>query len=164
MVYSYTRPRGPIAAMYSSPGPACYTLPGLVGHQGHDPRSTQARRAAWCFGVRHKSLDAVERSPGPVYYPDVRTTRFGKEGEPHYSLYGRPRNLKMYSFPPPGTYSPETAGPVVSPRAPSYSFGMRTKHRTAGQNPGTHCTLSYHLHCSKYHDRNDKIVLWSVLF
>ena len=67
MVYNYTKPRGPIAAMYSSPGP-CYGLPGLVGQKSHDPRSVHNKGAAYPFGVRHGKF-RDDCSPGPCYYP-----------------------------------------------------------------------------------------------
>lgn len=47
-----TKPRGPIAAMYNSPGP-CYALPTLVGQPGHDFRSVHNKKPAWVFGIRH---------------------------------------------------------------------------------------------------------------
>lgn len=50
MVYNYTIPRGPIAPMFSSPGPA-YKLPGLVGQPGHDPRSVHEKKPAYPFGM-----------------------------------------------------------------------------------------------------------------
>ena len=62
MVYKYTKPRGPLAATYSSPGP-CYGLPGLVGQQHHDPRSLYCRGPAFVFGTRHSGLTA-DSSPG----------------------------------------------------------------------------------------------------
>jgi len=84
MVYKYTKPRGPIAAMYSSPGP-CYGLPGLVGQQHHDPRSSHCRGPAYPFGVRHTGL-TCDSSPGPCYLPDPKTYRNGRDGSPRYSL------------------------------------------------------------------------------
>ena len=52
MVYSETKPRGPIAAQYHSPGPI-YNLPGLVGGNNHDPRSVHEQKPAYSFGTRH---------------------------------------------------------------------------------------------------------------
>ena len=42
MAYNYTKPRRPIAAMYTSPGP-CYALPSLMGQTRHDPRSIHTK-------------------------------------------------------------------------------------------------------------------------
>jgi len=94
MVYEYTRPRGPIAAMYSSPGP-CYGLPGLVGQEHHDPRSSHCRGPAYLFGVRHSGLTS-DSSPGPCYLPDSKTYRNGRDGSPHYSLYARHRHQSAF--------------------------------------------------------------------
>jgi len=61
MVYQYTKPRCAIAAMYSSPGP-CYGLPGLVGQQDHDPRSSYCRGPAFYFGVRHTGIEMFDET------------------------------------------------------------------------------------------------------
>lgn len=122
MVYNYTRPRAPIAAMYSSPGP-CYALPSLVGQPRHDPRSVHYRAPAYPFGVHHRSQSG-NAGPGPSkYYPDSKMHRDGPDGTPHYSLYGRRRDLMPFSTPAPGTYAPEKTTNYTKQRLPSYSFG-----------------------------------------
>jgi len=133
MVYQYTKPRGPIAAMYRSPGP-CYPLPGLVGQNTHDPRSVHYKGAAYSFGIRHGKWKD-DCSPGPCYYPSAKVYRDGTDGTPHYSLYGRPREAGAYKTPGPGAYSPEHAGPSAQPRHPSYSFGDRHRHRKTENTP-----------------------------
>ncbi|XP_017883748.1 outer dense fiber protein 3B-like, partial [Ceratina calcarata] len=55
-----TKRRGPIAAEYSSPGPACVTLPPLIGKTV--PDSKRGRAPAFSFGSRHA---AKMDSPGP---------------------------------------------------------------------------------------------------
>ncbi|VDP44045.1 unnamed protein product [Schistosoma mattheei] len=138
MVYNYTRPRGPIAAMYSSPGP-CYALPSLVGFPNHDPRSNHLRGAQWSFGIRHEKFNS-ECSPGPCYYPDSKILRDGKDGTPHYSLYSRQKEAMIFSNPGPGAYTPENSpnrynidpmlGKTVRSQkqsAPAYSLSSRTK-------------------------------------
>ncbi|KAK6985347.1 outer dense fiber protein 3-B [Biomphalaria glabrata] len=70
MVYEYTKPRCPIAAMYSSPGPA-YGLPTLVGEKFHDPRSVHVKYPAYSFGVRHGKFKD-DSGPGPCYYPNPK--------------------------------------------------------------------------------------------
>ena len=72
--YNYTRPRQPIAAMFSSPGP-CYGLPSLVGQQNHDIRSVHQKYPAWNFGIRHGKF-RDDCSPGPCYFPDSKIYRF----------------------------------------------------------------------------------------
>lgn len=133
MVYNYTKPRGPIAAMYSSPGPA-YKLPGLVGQPEHDPRSTHQREPAYPFGVRHGKF-ADDCSPGPCYYPDAKIFRDGKDGTPHYSLYARQKDLTAFKTPGPGAYKPETAGPTAHFHHPQYSFGTRHRNRRTDNVP-----------------------------
>ncbi|KAK0084397.1 hypothetical protein PV326_006269 [Microctonus aethiopoides] len=55
-----TRRRGPIAAEFASPGPACVTLPPLLGKTVVD--SKRGRAPAFSFGSRHAHKD---ESPGP---------------------------------------------------------------------------------------------------
>ena len=131
-----TKPRGPVAAMFKSPGPV-YQLPNLTGYLRHDPRSDHVRNPAWGMGVKHGKL-SDECGPGPVHYPDVRFTRYGKDGTPQYSLYGRSKDMQSIqaSYPPPGAYSPEKSGPSASPRAPAYSMGSRSRYRSTDQVPG----------------------------
>ena len=88
-----TKRRGPIAAEYSSPGPATYGLPGLIGQPGHDTRSVHLRGPAYPFGLKRAKF-ADECSPGPKYKPDIKIFRDGKDGTPHYSLSSRHKNLK----------------------------------------------------------------------
>ena len=69
MIYEPTRPRVPVAASYTGPGPT-YGLPGLTGREKHDPTSRFARAPAYHFGGRPERY-ADERSigPGPAYMP-----------------------------------------------------------------------------------------------
>ena len=134
MDYNYTKPRGPVGAMYSSPGPAVYQLPGLLGQNTHDPRSTQNKAPAYCFGVRHGKLKD-DCSPGPQYHPDAKYYRDGKDGTPQYSLFSRPKTGTQFHTPGPGAYSPESSGPVSKYEAPKYSFGTRGKHRRTDNVP-----------------------------
>lgn len=133
MVYQYTKPRGPIAAMYSSPGP-CYGLPGLVGQKTHDPRSVHTKMPSYPFGVRHGKFKD-DCSPGPCYYPNPKVYRDGNDGTPHYSLYSRQKDGTMFKVPGPGAYSPEAAGPTSHFKHPAYSFGTRHRHRRTDNTP-----------------------------
>ncbi|CAH8576464.1 unnamed protein product [Schistosoma turkestanicum] len=134
MVYNYTKPRGPIAAMYSSPGP-CYALPGLTGFPNHDPRSNHLRGAQWSFGIRHRAIDS-QCSPGPRYYPDSKILRDGKDGTPHFSLYSRQKEAMMFSNPGPGAYSIENSDQFVFNKAPACSLSSRTKELKPDDFPG----------------------------
>ena len=84
-------PRGPIAAMYGSPGPI-YNLPGLVGQPKHDPRSVHGKGPAYIFGIRHGKF-ADDCSPGPAHLPNAKCYRNGMDGTPHYSLYAKRKDL-----------------------------------------------------------------------
>jgi len=133
MVYPYTKPRAPIAAMYSSPGP-CYALPGICGQKTHDPRSVHYKGPAYIFGIKHgKFVD--DCSPGPCHAINHKTYRDGLDGTPHYSLYSRPNDPRRFNVPGPGTYSPEHAGPGAKYRAPIYSFGTRHRNRGTDNTP-----------------------------
>ncbi|KAK7108569.1 ciliary microtubule associated protein 1A-like [Littorina saxatilis] len=131
--YKYTRPRQPIAAMFSSPGP-CYGLPGLVGQRNHDTRSVHVKYPAWNFGIRHGKF-RDDCSPGPCYFPDTKIFRDGKDGTPHYSLYSRAADPNLFSAPGPGAYSPEATGAGGKRMPPAYSFGTRHKARRTDQTP-----------------------------
>eukprot|EP00178_Gracilaria_changii_P025893 TRINITY_DN79576_c0_g1_i1.p1 TRINITY_DN79576_c0_g1~~TRINITY_DN79576_c0_g1_i1.p1 ORF type:complete len:253 (+),score=-5.43 TRINITY_DN79576_c0_g1_i1:122-880(+) len=137
MVYNYTKPRGPIAAMYSSPGP-CYGLPGLVGQSTHDPRSVHQRGPAYPFGVRHGKFKD-DCSPGPAHFPNSKIYRDGPDGTPHYSLYGRQKDPGSFPVPGPGAYSPEKAGKSAQPSPAEYSFGIRHKHKRTDNTPAPNC-------------------------
>lgn len=134
MVYNYTKPRAPIAAMYSSPGP-CYGLPGLMGQKEHDPRSEHNKGPAFVFGVRHGKFKD-EAGPGPCYFPNPRYSRMGPDGTPHYSLYARYRSSTQFMTPGPGAYSPEHVGPTAHFKAPTYIFGIRHRNRRTDDTPG----------------------------
>lgn len=137
MVYNYTKPRAPIAAMYSSPGP-CYALPGLVGQKTHDPRSSHQKGPAYPFGVRHGKF-ADECGPGPAHFPNPKIYRDGADGTPKYSLYSRRKEGVTFKAPGPGAYSPEAVGKQAYPHHPEYSFGSRHKNRGTDQTPAANC-------------------------
>lgn len=126
--YNYTKPRGPIQAMFKSPGPATYGLPDLVGQGKHDPRSAHYKNPAYSFGVKHGKL-SDDCSPGPCYQPEGKIYKNGKDGTPHYSLYARYRDIARFNVPGPGAYSPEQSGPMAHFHHPKYSFGSRTRQR-----------------------------------
>ena len=76
-------------------------------------------------------------SPGPIHALNSNYTRRGKDGTPHYSLFSRPADLRIFKPPGPGTYSPEHAGPQSHYHAPVYSFGSRSRYRVTDDNPGS---------------------------
>ena len=152
MVYEYTKPRAPIAAMFGSPGP-CYGLPNLCGSNIHDPRSVHGKAPAYSFGIKHGKL-SDDCSPGPCHMPNKKIYRDGADGTPHYSLYARYRELSQFKTPGPGAYSPEKAGPSSHHHHPAYPFGTRHKHRKSDNTPGKNLIVILLRVCIKF---------WNVL-
>ncbi|ESO99031.1 hypothetical protein LOTGIDRAFT_142353 [Lottia gigantea] len=133
MACTETKPRVPIAAMYTPPGP-CYSLPSLTGGTSHDPRSGHNKQPAYSFGVKHgKFVD--DCSPGPCYLPDSKISRSGKDGTPHYSLYSRNQGASTFKTPGAGAYRPENSGPSSKYHHPAYSFGSRPRYRKNDNTP-----------------------------
>ncbi|CAI9718867.1 Hypothetical predicted protein [Octopus vulgaris] len=134
MTFKPTKPRGPIAAMYSSPGP-CYQLPNLIGHEGHDTRSTYQKAPSYVFGLKQESRKSG-CSPGPKYnFSHLQVFRDGKDGTPQYSLYGRPKQRPTIHTPGPGSYSISPSAKSVFESAPTYSFGQRHEGRRTDTTP-----------------------------
>ncbi|XP_055505083.1 outer dense fiber protein 3-like [Leucoraja erinacea] len=126
------RPRGPIAAFYSSPGPK-YGLRGSTGYELHD--ATRFRSPSYSFGVPHARL-TVDSSPGPAYLVPSLLTHRGRDGAPAYSLYGRPKDLKPFQTPGPGYYAPENSGKSAFTAAPAFSIASRTRGFRTDHSPG----------------------------
>jgi hypothetical protein len=135
MVFEYTKPRGPVAAMYASPGP-CYGLPSLVGQKNHDPRSAHNRAPAYPFGLKHGKT-ADECGPGPAYLPDPNSNR---TRPPAYTMVGKRGEGRRFQGPGPMDYDviPCESRNISSDntRAPAYTFGLNIKHRSAEDTPG----------------------------
>uniref|UniRef100_A0A668A4R1 Tripartite motif containing 35-30 n=1 Tax=Myripristis murdjan TaxID=586833 RepID=A0A668A4R1_9TELE len=140
------KPRGPIAALYSSPGPK-YALPGLTGHNHHDPRKYKA--PVFSFGTRH-GQSGSDTSPGPRYLIPSNITRLGRDGTPAFSLYSRPRDPELFQAPGPGQYSPEHSGKSVYSSAPAYSLSGRSKDFGNDQTPGN----------IFWYDDNDNVIVF----
>ncbi|XP_071506346.1 ciliary microtubule associated protein 1A-like [Diadema antillarum] len=121
MDWTPTKPRGPIAASFSGPGPSVM-LPSCLGQR---TSINKKMNPIYSFGIRHCKL-FDDCSPGPCYAMNSRVSRKGHTGEPHYSLYGRPKDIKPFRTPGPGAYSPEKAGQSAHYHAPSYSLSSRT--------------------------------------
>ncbi|XP_041795621.1 outer dense fiber protein 3-B [Chelmon rostratus] len=124
------RPRGPIAALYGSPGPK-YTLPGLTGASKHDP--TKYKAPAFSFGTRHNQTN-YNCSPGPQYL--IPTTRHGRSGAPAFSLGSRWKEPESFTSPGPGKYSPERADKQICHSAPAFSLSGRGKDIRGCETPG----------------------------
>ncbi|XP_072551595.1 ciliary microtubule associated protein 1B [Salminus brasiliensis] len=126
------KPRGPIAALYGSPGPK-YALPGVTGMNFHDPRKRKA--PGFSFGTRHRQF-SPSCSPGPGHLVPSNITRVGRDGTPAYSLYSRPKDPQLFQTPGPGRYSPERAGMITYYSSPAYSLSGRSKGFRRDQSPG----------------------------
>ncbi|NXT35358.1 ODF3A protein, partial [Pelecanoides urinatrix] len=113
------RPRGPIAALYTSPGPK-YGLPTNVGYRLHDP--CRGRAPAYSFGLRAGGRQD-ERSPGPAYLVPPKTTTKGKDGIPAYTMCGRPHDLPLVRTPGPGEGGAGSPGGAAGLGTPSRAPG-----------------------------------------
>lgn len=122
---SPTIPRGPIGAMFSSPGPARYGLPGLTGTRQHDPRSAHYKAPAYHIGLK---LSPKGKDGGPPFYAlNSKMQINGMEKPPAYSITPkRPLNDQERS-PGPAVYMRDDS--CTAPKAPSYT--IRIKHREA---------------------------------
>ncbi|XP_017261243.1 outer dense fiber protein 3-B [Kryptolebias marmoratus] len=126
------KPRGPIAALYGSPGPK-YALPGLMGISQHDP--TKCKAPVFSFGARHKEAN-TNCSPGPRYLIPSNITRQGRNGTPAFSIHGRPKQPQSFRAPGPGQYSTEHSGKMTLRSAPAYSLSGRRRDGVTNQTPG----------------------------
>ncbi|XP_071261902.1 protein CIMAP1D-like isoform X2 [Salvelinus alpinus] len=128
-----------IAGREKGPGPGRYALPPTIGFIGHD--FTKPTNPAYSFhGRMSNNLYGVDSSPGPQYYIDAKITRFGRDGNPAYSMLGRLNTAfslaGLFQTPGPGAYSPENAPPCnTQRRPPSYTMGSRTRYRTIDSVP-----------------------------
>ncbi|CAL8097571.1 unnamed protein product [Calicophoron daubneyi] len=124
--YQYTKPRRPIGAMYSSPGPV-YMLPPLIGEKGHDMRSTFTKAPSYSLAKQLIPLGS-DRSPGPAAYPqNGKYTNTGEATSPMYTITGIPKELKTGQFPGPADYNVDPGKKLVFPTSPSYLMGARLR-------------------------------------
>lgn len=126
------KPRGPIGAMYTGPGPK-YALPGLTGEKSHC--LTKNKAPNYSFGTRAE-LSPRNKSPGPKYMIPSNITCTGRDGTPAFSLYSRPREASFFQPPAPGHYYPEKATKSLFPSAPAFSLLGRPKEVKNDQAPG----------------------------
>ncbi|KAK7075287.1 Outer dense fiber protein 3 [Halocaridina rubra] len=125
-----TKRRGPIAAEFSSPGPAAIALKSSIGTGG----ATKNRPPAFTMSSRHDAK--VEKAgPGPGQYNVTGLSSKGRD-EPHAaSMHIRPKDPKMYVTPAPCDYSPEKAEPKINEASPKFSFGMKTENGKLSDSP-----------------------------
>ncbi|KAJ3598897.1 hypothetical protein NHX12_032860 [Muraenolepis orangiensis] len=128
--------RPSIAGRERGPGPGRYSLPSTIGFIGHD--FTKPTSPACSFhGRMSNNMYCVDSSPGPQYYVDAQITRFGRDGNPAYSMLGRVKAQRVvFQTPGPGAYSPEMAPTYnTQHKPPSYTMGSRTQYRTVDAVP-----------------------------
>lgn len=135
--FNPTVPRGPILAMFGTPGPA-YGLPNLTGHTEHDPRSVHNKGPSYSFGLKSGKFKD-DCSPGPAHFPNSRITRHGKDGTASYSLYSRHADKNCFNVPGAGTYKPEDQRVMetVFNKQPHYTFGSKHKFRGSDKTPAS---------------------------
>ncbi|XP_065196767.1 ciliary microtubule associated protein 1A-like [Sycon ciliatum] len=123
----WRKKRPPVAAMARGPGPACYTLPSLTGHRGHD--CSKPVNPAYSIGMPTACWYYDHSGPGPGRYVNPKITRKGKDGAPAFSLYARLKNPALFRTPAPCTYAPEKGHTLTRTQAPAYSLGARIYRR-----------------------------------
>uniref|UniRef100_A0A8C3K1X4 ODF3A protein n=1 Tax=Calidris pygmaea TaxID=425635 RepID=A0A8C3K1X4_9CHAR len=98
------RPRGPVLAQFTSPGPK-YTILGTTGHLAHNPTKTKAP----AYSIPQGKLPPISScSPGPRYFVPPEINRNGKYVSPAQHICGLPK-IKTEITPGPSEY-PADAG------------------------------------------------------
>uniref|UniRef100_A0A8B9UK09 Outer dense fiber protein 3B n=1 Tax=Anas zonorhyncha TaxID=75864 RepID=A0A8B9UK09_9AVES len=100
------RPRGPIMAQFTTPGPK-YSIPGATGFVGHSPIKNRAP-AYTCRGTKPPMTGSC--GPGPRYFVEADITRKGKYVPPGAHIRGLPK-INTEVTPGPTSHS----GPHRSP-------------------------------------------------
>ncbi|XP_049683113.1 outer dense fiber protein 3-like [Accipiter gentilis] len=125
------RPRGPIMAQFTSPGPK-YSIPGTTGYLVHNPTKTKA--PAYTF-QRAKPPGTDSCSPGPRYYVQPSITRNGKYVAPAQHM-GRLPKIMTEVTPGPSDYSTDKANQHLYKCVPSPSMAFRHKAFKTSETPG----------------------------
>ncbi|XP_062974804.1 ciliary microtubule associated protein 1A [Elgaria multicarinata webbii] len=124
------RPRGPVMAQYSSPGPKYY-IQGATGYVSHIPTKRKAPAYSMCGAKPPLSKDCP---PGPYDVPGYMTHR-GRKSAPAYTMAGRPR-VRVEITPGPASYSPEKSRRMIYKTAPAHSMSFRTRSAKVDTTPG----------------------------
>ncbi|XP_074023192.1 ciliary microtubule associated protein 1A-like [Numenius arquata] len=124
------RPRGPVLAQFTSPGPK-YGILGTTGHLAHNPTKTKAP----AYSIPLAKLPPVTScSPGPRYFVPPEITRNGKYVSPAQHICGLPR-IKTEITPGPSDYATEKANRQIFKRPPEQPMAFRHKEAQS-QTPG----------------------------
>ncbi|XP_074016463.1 ciliary microtubule associated protein 1A-like [Numenius arquata] len=124
------RPRGPVLAQFTSPGPK-YAILGTTGHLAHNPTKTKAP----AYSISGAKLPPISScSPGPRYFVPPAITRNGKHVSPAQNICGLPK-IKTEITPGPSDYATEKANRHVFKRPPEQPMAFRHKEAQS-QTPG----------------------------
>uniref|UniRef100_A0A0A9Y3G6 Outer dense fiber protein 3 n=1 Tax=Lygus hesperus TaxID=30085 RepID=A0A0A9Y3G6_LYGHE len=131
-----TKRRGPISAEFTSPGPACVTLPNLLGNlQGTSATDSKKGRApAFSFGARHGNKNE-SIGPGPGQYNITGLSARGKDCPPALSLHSRNKDGKHDNTPAPGDYNPQKSDQFIHDNSPRFTFGLKTQVEKVSNTP-----------------------------
>ncbi|XP_060610918.2 ciliary microtubule associated protein 1A [Anolis sagrei] len=124
------RPRGPILAQFTSPGPKYY-IQGATGHVSHIP--TKRKAPAYSMHGSRPSL-RKDCSPGPYPVQGSMTNR-GRKSAPAYSMGSRPR-VRVEITPGPASYSPEKSNRIIYKNVPAHTMSFRTQGSRVDSTPG----------------------------
>nr|XP_008107259.1 PREDICTED: outer dense fiber protein 3 isoform X2 [Anolis carolinensis] len=115
------RPRGPIMAQFTSPGPKYY-IQGATGHVSHIP----TKRKAPAYSMpSSRPLPRKDCSPGP-YPVQASMTYRGRKSAPAYSMGSRPTaKVEITPGPGPNAYMiPGVLGPHLVDKTSNPSYTM----------------------------------------
>ncbi|XP_063865841.1 ciliary microtubule associated protein 1A-like isoform X6 [Scylla paramamosain] len=131
-----TKRRGPIAAEFSSPGPAAIALKSSIGKSasGTSNANVGSRAPAFTMASRHE-LKLDKAGPGPGQYNVTGLSNKGKDEPVAASMHIRPKDPKAYVTPAPCDYSPDKAEAKVVETSPSFSFGIKVENGRASDAP-----------------------------
>ncbi|XP_003214913.1 ciliary microtubule associated protein 1A [Anolis carolinensis] len=124
------RPRGPIMAQFTSPGPKYY-IQGATGHVSHIP----TKRKAPAYSMpSSRPLPRKDCSPGP-YPVQASMTYRGRKSAPAYSMGSRP-TAKVEITPGPASYSPEKSNKIIYKSVPAHTMAFRSQGFKTDCTPG----------------------------
>eukprot|EP00056_Hartaetosiga_gracilis_P021562 m.24873 g.24873 ORF g.24873 m.24873 type:complete len:250 (-) comp9143_c0_seq1:294-1043(-) len=116
-----------IAAKERGPGPGRYALPSTFGYGNTD--KTRKGVPAFSFGARIADRKKLQ-TPGPNYI-DPKMSRYGTTSMKASTITGRPKSLKSFQAPGPGSYSQTKK----QKDTPAYSMGQRIKELKKADTP-----------------------------
>ncbi|KAK4297021.1 hypothetical protein Pmani_030539 [Petrolisthes manimaculis] len=126
-----TKRRGPIAAEFTSPGPASIALRSSIGSGG----ATKSRPPAFTMTSRHE-IKPDKAGPGPGQYNVTGlSNKAGKDEPVAASMHIRPKDPKVYITPAPCDYSPDKAEAKVNEASPCFSFGIKVENGKGSDAP-----------------------------